>query len=96
MTGYKDKNFPAFIKATALLRRSGYRVVNPAELDETVPKTTWEECLRRDIRAMMACNGVATLRGWKKSRGANLEVYIAKALKWPVHSYQWWLKRRAR
>ena len=40
---------------------------------------------------LMKCDGVATLPGWKKSRGAKLEVYIAKALKWPVHSVAYYL-----
>ena len=96
MTGYKDKNFPSFTEAARLLRAKGYRVVNPAELDETIPKPTWEECLRRDIRAMMVCKGVATLPGWKKSKGANLETYIARQLKWPIHKYQYWVKKSRR
>jgi hypothetical protein len=90
MTGYKDKNFPAFISAAKKLRKAGYLVINPAELDVNEPEDVWEECLRRDIRELMACSGVATLPGWKKSRGANLEVFIARALGWPVKSATRW------
>lgn len=93
MSGVKDKNFPSFMKAAIKLRAFGHRVINPAELDIGEPENTWERCLQRDIRELMKCNGVATLKGWKKSRGALLEVYIAKALKWPVHSVDYFLRR---
>jgi hypothetical protein len=49
MTGYADKNFPAFVKATRQLRKVGYKVLSPHELDLEHPRQTWEECLRRDI-----------------------------------------------
>lgn len=92
MTGIKNKNFPAFNKAAKMLRKKGYQVINPAELDMSHPRPTWAECLRRDILAEMRCNGVATLPGWKHSRGAQLEVYIAEALNWPVHSVNYYLR----
>lgn len=94
MTGYKDKNFPAFMKASIALRAKGHRVINPAELDIGEPEKTWEKCLQRDIRELMKCNSVATLRGWKQSRGAKLEVYIAKALGWPIHPVEYYLRRK--
>ena len=93
MTGIKDKNFPVFMKASIALRKKGYKVVNPAELDIGQPRKTWEECLRRDIKEEMTCNGIATLPNWKRSRGASLEVYIGKSLKWPVHSVSYWLNK---
>jgi len=92
MTGIKDKNFPAFNKASKALRKKGYQVINPAELDMQHPRQTWAECLRRDIVAEMRCNGIATLPGYKRSRGAQLEVYIAEALNWPVHSVNYYLR----
>lgn len=93
MTGYPSKNFGAFNKAAAELRKRGYHIINPAELDMEHPRQTWAECLRRDIVALMRCNGVATLPNWKHSRGAQLEVYIAQALNWPVHSINYWRKK---
>lgn len=91
MTGVKRKNYAEFNWAAWLLRQDGYEIVNPWELDyEDKKSITWENFLRRDIAAMMACTGVATLPSWKKSRGSRLEVYIAKALKWPIHTVQYW------
>ena len=94
MTGLPEKNFPAFMKASIKLRAKNYRVVNPAELNIGEPRSTWEECLRRDIKELMRCGAVATLVGWKKSKGALLEVNIAKSLNWPVHPVHYYLKSR--
>jgi hypothetical protein len=81
MTGLPDFNFPAFQEAAAALRAKGGVVVNPAELDgrDTGPMT-WEDYLRRDIRALMDCTHIALLPGWEGSRGARLEAHIAAAL----------------
>lgn len=78
MTGMPDLNFPAFHAMAARLRAVGHAVVNPAELDH--PTTEWNECLRRDIVALMECYTVATLPGWEHSKGARLEVLIADRL----------------
>lgn len=94
MTGLPEKNFPAFMKAALKLRGKKYRVVNPAELNIGDPRYSWSECLRRDIKEMMKCNAVALLPGWKKSKGALLEVYIAKSLKWKVASVNKFLRSR--
>ena len=36
--------------------------------------------MRRDIAPLMDCDTVATLPGWQESKGAQLEVLIAKHL----------------
>lgn len=91
MTNIPGKNYWQFRSNSVLLRTAGYSVVNPWELDEEDRRATWEECLRRDIIEMMQkCSGIATLRGWKKSRGACLEVEIAKRLGWPIHTVSYW------
>lgn len=79
MTGVKDLNFPAFHAAAKALRDAGYDVVNPAEVnaDPTMP---WAECMKRDIAQLVACDAVVVLPGHETSRGARLEVHIAKAL----------------
>jgi hypothetical protein len=94
MTGIKDLNKPVFEEAAKKLRKKGYRVINPHDLDKKEPKRSWEDCLRRDIRHEMSCSAIATLPRWKKSRGALLEVYIGKALKYPVKPVLSWLKGR--
>jgi hypothetical protein len=96
MTGIKDLNRPKFNKYAKALRDKGYKVINPPELDKRSPQRTWEGCLQRDIGELMGCNSIAVMPGWKDSRGANLEVYIGKALKYPVRTVTYWLKRRSK
>lgn len=96
MTGIPELNKPAFNSMAKKLRTLGYMVVNPAELDSKEACNTWEECLKRDLRVLTRCDAIATLPGWKKSRGANLEIFVAKALSYPVRSAESYLKRRKR
>ncbi|WP_223508810.1 MULTISPECIES: DUF4406 domain-containing protein [unclassified Pseudomonas] len=78
MAGLPDLNFPAFHAMAARLRAVGHAVINPAELDH--PTKEWNDCLRRDIVALMECYTVATLPGWEHSKGASLEVLVADRL----------------
>ena len=78
MTSMPDLNFPLFHSTAASLRAAGHSVINPAELNPD--PGTWSECMRREIKALMECDTVATLPGWQDSRGARLEVHIGKEL----------------
>lgn len=82
MTGIENLNFPAFNAAAERLRSAGFVVVNPAELnpDAEAKGLTWNQCMRVDIRALMECEYVFMLPGWRASRGANLEHHIAQSL----------------
>lgn len=91
MTGLPNLNREAFNKAAKALRTKGYKVVNPPELDRNEPQRSWEGCLRRDIKHLMECEIVATLPRWTKSKGANLEIYIAKMLKYKIHPVNYYL-----
>lgn len=89
MTGYAEYNFPAFREAAASLRARGLAVLSPHELDEAesehLPGThQWDYYLRRDIRELVKCDAIAVLSGWTRSKGARLEVHIAKELGMPV------------
>lgn len=94
MTGVRDLNRPAFAKAAKVLRNKGFKVLSPPEFDLDEPASSWEGCLRRDIKHLVNCVAIATLPGWKKSRGANLEVHIGKALNMPVHTVAYYLRRK--
>ncbi|MEB0108278.1 DUF4406 domain-containing protein [Pseudomonas sp. MH9.3] len=78
MTGLPDLNFPAFATMTESLRAGGHTVISPAELNPD--GGSWNDCMRRDIAALMECDTVATLPGWEHSKGARLEVLIAERL----------------
>lgn len=86
MSGYPDHNFPEFNRVTALLRAAGHEVVNPVETNlGEAGKHPWDWFLRRDlVELLLKCTSVATLPDWGESRGACLEVHVAKALGMPV------------
>lgn len=79
MSGLPDLNFPAFHATAKKLRDLGHDVVNPAEInpDHTMP---WGECMRKDIAALVTCDTIVLLQGWRQSRGATLEQHIAERL----------------
>ena len=79
MTGHPDLNFPAFHAEAKKWRDLGHEVVNPAELCPD-PATPWHECMRKDIAALVTCDTIVLLPGWRQSRGATLEQHIAERL----------------
>lgn len=79
MTGKPQMNFPLFNKWAAELRKLGYTVVNPVELNPD-PKADWFKCMRDDIRALCDCDVICLLPGWEESSGAHLELHIAHRL----------------
>lgn len=79
MTGIEDFNFPLFNAVAKFLQTLGWRVENPAEKG-IVPDWDWEDYLRYDIEKLMQCEYIVLLPGWENSRGARLEVRIAREL----------------
>ncbi|MDH4425099.1 MAG: DUF4406 domain-containing protein [Acidovorax sp.] len=79
MTGLPDLNFPAFHAAAAQLRAQGLHVENPAEHGE-IEGAEWGDYLRYDIGRLATCGAIYLLKGWENSKGAQLEVHIARTL----------------
>lgn len=84
MTGYIGWNYQTFHEAAAYLRGKGYEVFNPAEVFDGVTSLPREVYMKEDIRALLDCETVMMLDGWKESEGAKLEYEIAKAIGLPV------------
>ncbi|WP_456254864.1 DUF4406 domain-containing protein [Pseudomonas iridis] len=79
MTGFEDFNFPAFNKMAADLRARGFIVENPAE-HGVVDGADWADYMAYDLTRLGLCGQVALLPGWENSKGARLEVHIAREL----------------
>lgn len=90
MTGLPEFNYPAFDAAAAALRQAGYQVVNPAE-DGLPLDAPYEHHLRLAIARLMGCQAVATLPGWRHSKGAKLEVHNALEVGMRVAPVELWL-----
>jgi len=80
-----------FAAARAKLENAGYDVCDPTTFDfpEDVP---WANAMKYDIREMLHCDGVALLPSWEESKGACLEVRLAKDLGIVAKPLSWWLK----
>ncbi|MGR3991613.1 DUF4406 domain-containing protein [Pseudomonas sp. 1121_17] len=79
MTGLPEFNFPAFHAMAAAMRAEGWHVENPAEHGH-VEGAEWADYLRFDIGRLSTCEAMMLLPGWARSRGARLEVHIAKEI----------------
>ena len=90
MSGIKDYNYPAFNEAAAILRINGHKTYNPAEIG--VPryplsndKSLWVYYMKEAIRLLLKADSIVMLPGWKKSKGAKTERWIAKILEYKVY-----------
>ena len=79
MSGLPDLNYPAFHAAADLLRADGHEVINPAE-NPAPPCKSWRGYMRMSVAQVAQCEAIAVLPGWEKSRGATLEMHIARQL----------------
>jgi hypothetical protein len=90
-------NYPAFFDAEEQLLELGYVVGNPARhdgvtIDEALrmvgsperPAHPWAWYMKRDLPMVMGSDFICLLPGWQESKGARLEVHVAKALGIPL------------
>lgn len=90
VTGIRDDNQPAFEAAARQLRAAGYKVRIPH--DDVEPGTPWVAAMRTTLMAILAqADGLAVIDGWGGSRGAMVEVQLARAIDMPVATVGEWL-----
>lgn len=82
ITGVKNYSEP-FNEAERKLTTMGFEVFNPCSMGE-VDGWQWSDYMKKDLAALMSCNFIYPLKGWRQSRGARLEMKIAKKLNIPV------------
>ena len=89
MTGLPDLNRPAFQQVAATIRAAGHDALNPAEL--CPPGIPWKAAMRIDRAALKTAQGLICLPGWERSRGARIEVWLARRRGLPVWTLGDWL-----
>ena len=94
MTGLSDYNYPAFAEAARRLRAAGHETIDPSEAT-VEPGSPWADYMRFDIKSVCEVDGVAVLPGWHNSRGAWLEVLVARELGLPIRTVDEWLTHDA-
>jgi nucleoside 2-deoxyribosyltransferase len=62
------------------LKLNDYKVINPAKLDEVLPKLTYQQFMVIDYKLIDLCDAIFMLDGWQKSKGAVAELSYAKTL----------------
>lgn len=75
-------------EAAERLRGFGFEVVSPHEIAGVAGASAdWAESMRADLIEMLGrCSGIVVLPGWFSSRGALLEVEVARAVGF------WWYR----
>ena len=88
MTGLPDYNYPYFNRVAHIIREKYQdKVFNPAEAFEgntDLPRDTY---LRHDIEVLLHVDAIVMLPGWTESKGAILELWIAKEL--DLDTWRW-------
>jgi hypothetical protein len=77
------------------LRALGHEVINPAEtngptIEEALKDVVdnpmeWEDYMRLDLRSITQVDALCLLPGWQFSKGARLEIAVAKELNLPLY-----------
>lgn len=83
-TGHEDTAKERFAAAARALARAGHNPLNPIELCAPMATEDWSACMRETVRAMLVCERVALLEGWRKSRGCRIEALLARRLGIPA------------
>ena len=78
ITGKRNLNRAAFESAAGTVSGLGLAPINPHDLCE--PEWDWSKCMRADIAGLCECDAILMLKGWRHSKGARLEMYIASEL----------------
>ena len=91
ITGMPQRNEKSFRLATADLRARGYTVFSPIEADYESglgENAEWSQYMKRDMKELIKCTHLYALPGWEYSKGARLEVHVAKTLGLEVIEYE--------
>lgn len=88
MSGLPEWNYPAFHAAEAELRAAGHEVLNPASNPE---QDCWEGYMRAAIGQVIQAEAIAFLPGSGNSRGALIEMRLARELDMQVKPLSEWV-----
>jgi hypothetical protein len=80
MTGIPEFNYPQFNAMAEALRAKGIDVRNPAENDGGSADKAWDFYIRLGLQQLLECDEILLLPNWEASKGAQLELHVAKAL----------------
>lgn len=79
ITGIEETAYELFEKAEKEVQFLGCLWVNPMKLNHNHDKS-WLAFMRKDLKALLDCDGVYMLSNWETSRGAIVEHDLAQML----------------
>lgn len=91
MSGLPEFNYPAFHDAKHRLEEAGYEVLSPADLGFRAG-WEWVDYMEKDVEMVFAADGIATLAGWERSKGARIEHRIARGRGLPIETLDHWIR----
>ena len=91
VAGMEGRNAEDFKKAEKLLKNAGFDVSNPTKMIGS--KIKRGEIVRCCLGELLRCQGVALLPGWRRSKGACLEVAVATACGMDAMAAEAWAER---
>lgn len=74
-----------FKKGEIVVHEMGAESLNPLDILPFKPEHEWIDYMRADIKVLVDCDGILMLPDWKDSKGAILELYIAKGLNMEIY-----------
>lgn len=83
VSGYDfEERKATFAKAAERLYTFGYEPINPIHDQDkhALTEDEWVDFLRSDIKRLVTCDAIYLLKGYAHSRGAQLELHIAREL----------------
>lgn len=89
ITGTEDYE-ERFLKAEMELRSRGFNVLNPVKAGKWLERNlapkfpTWVEYMKQDLKSMMVADCIYMLKGYRESKGARLELFLAKFLQYEI------------
>ena len=90
MEKYRDRdwNHEAFCRAEKNWANEGHEVLNPANNFEGRKDLPRPAYLRRGFEQVSGAEALAVMPDWRESRGASLEVKVAKEIQIPVYDIE--------
>jgi hypothetical protein len=87
ITGRANCNYPEFFRVEKLIEGiDGSRPVNPARHFKGVTTLPWTTYMKKDIAAILSCDGIAMMAEWESSVGAIIELIVALSIGLKVYS----------
>lgn len=86
MSGYFKYNYPAFDAEKLRLESLDFEVESPADMNMEGKEFSWADCMKEALKMMLSCDAISLLDGWENSKGAKIELEIAKKLSMPIYT----------